>query len=69
MHGKPLGPPLLSAHRIISVSPCHFVPGIPLVRLPMICKVPFDLYKIYNSVRLLGGFITVSMKQFAAVSN
>ena len=44
---------------------CHPSPrslsGIPLVRLPMLCKMPFDLFKIYNSVRILGGFVTVSM--------
>ena len=33
----------------------------------MICKMPFDLYKIYNSVRLLGGFVTVSFKHDGSI--
>jgi len=34
--------------------------GIPLVRLPTICRVPLDLYRAYNSVQQLGGFVNVS---------
>ena len=33
----------------------------------MICKMPFDLYKIYNSVRRLGGFVTVSLLMYFVV--
>ena len=34
--------------------------GIQLVRLPNVCKAPFDLYKIFNSVQQHGGFSNVS---------
>ena len=34
--------------------------GVQVVRLPTICKAPFDLYQIFNSVQHHGGFLNVS---------
>ena len=38
-------------------------PGVPLVRLPTICKAPLDLFRVFNSVQELGGFVNVSQSQ------
>ena len=37
-----------------------FVAGIGLVRPPTLSKVPLDLFKTYNAVQQLGGFLNVS---------
>lgn len=49
----------LSIH-LFSLSFSFVYAGIPLVRLPTICRVPLDLYRAYNSVQQLGGFVNVS---------
>lgn len=36
--------------------------GVQIVRLPTICKSPFDLYQIFNSVQHHGGFLRVSIE-------
>ena len=43
------------------------VSGVQVARLPTICKAPFDLYQIFNSVQHHGGFPNVSVCDWGAV--